>query len=112
MAAYLSSATLEGLAQGQDSPHLRMNYINAEAKLFLGDFIYTSPTSATFPPDVLIGRVAKVYPRDPFLTFQAVEVAPSLDATSLQEVLILRARRSEREPAVEEDPAGMEQAPR
>ncbi|OGR46876.1 MAG: rod shape-determining protein MreC [Elusimicrobia bacterium GWC2_65_9] len=112
VAAYLSSATLEGLAQGQDSPHLRMNYINAEAKLFLGDFIYTSPTSATFPPDVLIGRVAKVYPRDPFLTFQAVEVAPFLDATSLQEVLILRTRQSEREPAAEEEPAGTEQAPR
>lgn len=110
VAAYLSSGTLEGLAQGQDSPHLRMNYINAEAKLLLDDSIYTSPTSATFPPDVLIGRVAKVYPRDPFLTFQAAEVAPSLDATSLQEVLILRARRSEREPAGDEYSAGTEQA--
>jgi rod shape-determining protein MreC len=90
-AAYLSSGTLEGLVQGQDVPHLRMNYVNSEARLVPDDSVYTSPTSATFPPDVLIGRVARVYPRDPFLAFQAVEVAPALDAAALQEVLILRA---------------------
>ncbi|OGS40830.1 MAG: hypothetical protein A2506_04935 [Elusimicrobia bacterium RIFOXYD12_FULL_66_9] len=89
VAAYLSSGTLEGLAQGLDGPHLRMNYLNSEAHIVANDTVYTSPTSATFPPDVLIGRVAKVYPRDPFLAFQAVEIDPALDATSLQEVLIL-----------------------
>ena len=91
-AAYLSSGTLEGLVQGQDSSHLRMNYINTEAHIVPGDAVYTSPTSATFPPDVLIGRLAQVYPRDPFLAFQSVDVSPALDAAALQEVLILRAR--------------------
>lgn len=91
-AAYLSSGTLEGLVQGQDAPHLRMNYINTEARIVPDDAVYTSPTSATFPPDVMIGRVARVYPRDPFLAFQAVEVSPALDSAALQEVLILRAR--------------------
>jgi rod shape-determining protein MreC len=91
-AAYLSSGTLEGLVQGQDAPHLRMNYLNSEARIAPDDFVYTSPTSATFPPDVLIGRVARVYPRDPFLAFQSADVAPALDAAALQEVLILRAR--------------------
>ena len=91
-AAYLSSGTLEGLVQGQDAPHLRMDYLNSEASLVVDDLVYTSPTSATFPPDVLIGRVARVYPRDPFLAFQSVEVSPALNAAALQEVLILRAR--------------------
>jgi rod shape-determining protein MreC len=91
-AAYLSSGTLEGLVQGQDAPHLRMNYVNSEARIASGDSVYTSATSATFPPDVLIGRVARVYPRDPFLAFQSVEVAPAFGAAGLQEVLILRAR--------------------
>lgn len=89
-AAYLSSGTLEGLVQGEDGPRLRMNYLNAEAVISTGDAAYTSPTSATFPPDLLVGRVARVYPRDPFLTFQSVEIAPALDASSLQEVMILR----------------------
>jgi len=91
VAAYLSSGTYEGLVQGQDGPRLRMNYLNAEVQLSTGDSVYTSPTSATFPPDVLIGRVARVNPRDPFLTFQSVEVTPAADASSLQELMILRA---------------------
>ncbi|MDP3543284.1 MAG: rod shape-determining protein MreC [Elusimicrobiota bacterium] len=91
-AAYLSSGTLEGLVQGQDGPRLRMNYLNAEARLSEGDSVYTSPTSATFPSDVLIGRVARVNPRDPFLTFQSVEVTPAADASSLQELMILRVK--------------------
>jgi rod shape-determining protein MreC len=91
VAAYLSSGTLEGLAQGQDGPHLHVNYLNAEARIVPNDTVYTSPTSATFPPDVLIGRVARVYPRDQFLAFQSVDVAPALDAAALQEVMILRA---------------------
>ncbi|MBI5245926.1 MAG: rod shape-determining protein MreC [Elusimicrobia bacterium] len=97
-AAYLSSGTLEGLVQGQDGPRLRMNYLNAESALSAGDSVYTSPTSATFPPDVLIGRVAKVNPRDQFLTFQSVEIDPAADASSLQELMILRAKAPEGEP--------------
>jgi len=96
-AAYLSSGTLEGLVQGQDGPRLRMNYLNAESRLSEGDSVYTSPTSATFPPDVLIGLVAKVNARDPFLTFQSVEIAPAADASSLQELIILRAKPPEGE---------------
>ena len=94
VAAYLSSGTLEGLVQGQpnNTAHLRMNYINSEAAISADDSIYTSPTSATFPPDVLIGRVAQVNPRDPFLAFQSVDVSPALNAAALQQVLILCAR--------------------
>jgi rod shape-determining protein MreC len=103
-AAYLSSGTLEGLVQGQDVPHLRMNYVNSVAHLVPDDSVYTSPTSATFPPDVLIGRVARVYPRDPFLAFQSVEVAPALDAAALQEVLILRAHAPADEPPLPAPP--------
>jgi rod shape-determining protein MreC len=109
-AAYLSSGTLEGLVQGQDAPHLRMNYLNSEARIVPDDFVYTSPTSATFPPDVMIGRVARVYPRDPFLAFQSVEVAPALDAAALQEVLILRVRMLPGEPPLPEPPVLMERS--
>jgi rod shape-determining protein MreC len=109
VAAYLSSGTLEGLVQGQSQnpARLLMNYINSEAKIVPGDSVYTSPTSATFPPDVLVGRVAEVNPRDPFLAFQSVQVVPALDAASLQEVLILRARApvGEKAPAPADAPS-------
>lgn len=98
VAAYTASASTEsprfyeGLLQGQGTARLRMHYLPAEAALQKGDPVYTSATSATFPPDVLVGQVARVFPQDPFLTYQSVEVAPALDASQLSEVMILRTR--------------------
>jgi rod shape-determining protein MreC len=80
----------EGLLQGQGSARLRMNYLSPDAEVKQGDLVYTSPTSATFPPDVLLGHVAKVNPLDPFLTFQSVEVQTALDPSRLKEVMILK----------------------
>lgn len=91
VAAYLSSGTLDGLVQGQGhgNPRLRMNFINTEATIAPQDSVFTSPTSATFPPDLLIGRVSQVNPRDPFLAFQSVEISPALNAASMRELMIL-----------------------
>jgi len=95
-ASYVASVSTEdarsdeGLVQGRGTSRLMMNYLSPDAKPEQGDPVYTSPTSATFPPDVLIGRVARVNPPDPFLTFQSVEVAPAIEASSLDEVMILK----------------------
>lgn len=89
-AAYLSSGTVEGLVQGQGGERFLMNYIHSEAKVYQGDEVLTSQTSATFPPDIVIGRVSKVFPRDPFLTFQSVEVRPAVEASAFSEVVILK----------------------
>lgn len=104
VATYAASASTdterqdyEGLLQGQGTARLRMNYLPTAAKVQAGDLVYTSPTSATFPPDVLVGTVSKVLPLDPFLAFQAVEVQPAIDASSLKEVMILKAQ-SEAQP--------------
>ena len=80
----------EGLLQGQGSARLRINYLSPDATVAKGDKIFTSPTSAIFPGDVFIGTVVKVYPLDPFLNFQSVEIAPAADASSLNEVMILK----------------------
>lgn len=80
----------EGLLQGQGTARMRLNYLAPDAKVATGDQVFTSPTSATFPPDVLIGSVSNVFPLDPFLTFQSVEVQPALDASSLTEVMVLK----------------------
>lgn len=80
----------EGLLQGQGRESLRMNYLSPDAVVRAGDLVYTSPTSATFPPDVLLGTVSSVYALDPFLAFQSVEVKPAISASSLDEVMILK----------------------
>lgn len=90
VAAYLSSGTLEGLVQGQGGERLRLNYLDSEAVVVPGDSVFTSGASATFPPDVPIGLVSKAYQRDPFLTFQSVEVKPVLSPSRVREVMILK----------------------
>ncbi|MBI4679009.1 MAG: rod shape-determining protein MreC [Elusimicrobia bacterium] len=90
VAACLSSGTVEGLIQGQGTERLRMNYLHSEAVVSPGDQVLTSATSATFPPGILVGAVAKGYARDPFLTFQSAEVRPAIDPASVKEVIILR----------------------
>jgi len=89
-AAYLSTSAVEGLVQGQGGPRLRMNYLPSEVSLSTGDLVYTSPTSATFPGEILLGHVMAINPRDPFLTFQSVEVRPAADAAALSYVMVLR----------------------
>lgn len=85
-----ASPTFEGLVQGQGRSRMRMNYLSPDAEVRVGDLVYTSPTSATFPPDVLLGSVSNVYSLDPFLAFQSVEVRPAVVASSLDEVMILK----------------------
>jgi rod shape-determining protein MreC len=93
VAAYLPGSGWEGLIQGQGSARLRMNYLPVDEPLHAGDEVATSPTSATFPPDLVIGTVSKVFDRDPFLAFQTVEVAMAVPSGRIKEVLILHKRR-------------------
>ncbi len=99
-AVSLSSAAVEGLAQGEKGggPRLSVNYLAPEAALVKGDLVFTSPTSATFPGHVLIGSVAAIQPRDPAWNTQSVAVQPAVDAASLSQVMILRPGRQEAGP--------------
>ena len=105
LAAYAASGSTEapksyeGLLQGQNRARLLMNYLNPDAQVSKGDRVLTSPTSATFPPDVLIGTVAQVYPPDQVLAFQSAEVAPAADASRLKEVMILKTQSAAAEEA-------------
>jgi len=94
VAAQLPAKNWEGLVQGQGTSRLRMNYLPIEATVQVGEAVYTSPTSETFPPDLLIGTVSAVFERDPFLTFQSVEVTPAVPVGSLKEVMILAPQRA------------------
>lgn len=89
VAAYLPGSGWEGLVQGQGTAFLRMNYLPVDAKFAVGDEVHTSPTSASFPPGLPIGRVSRVFDRDPFLAFQAVEVERIVRTSKLKEVLVL-----------------------
>lgn len=88
-AAYLPARQWEGLVEGQGTARLRMNYLPPDVQIIVGDPVFTSPTSVTFPPDILVGHIVQVFPQDPFLTFQSAEVASAVRPSALKEVLIL-----------------------
>lgn len=89
ISAYIPGKQWEGLVEGQGKEELVMNYLPIEASFVIGDMVYTSATSPTFPPDILIGSVIRVFPLDPFLTFRSVAIAPTVHASALKEVMLL-----------------------
>ena len=90
IAGYIPGKEWEGLIEGQGKPVLVMDYLPIEAHFAIGDLVNTSPTSETFPADLLVGTVVQVFPEDPFLTSRSVAVAPAVHAERLKEVLVLR----------------------
>ncbi len=53
-----------------------------------GDLVVTSGTDGVFPPGLVVGRLTKV-DRQGKGTFQSAEILPSVDATRLEEVLVM-----------------------
>ena len=92
-AAYLPASRWEGLVQGGGGARLRMNYLPVEALIRIGEQVSTSQTSATFPPDLPIGTVSRVFDREPFTAFQSVEVSPVVEPGAIDEVMVLRRRK-------------------
>ena len=89
LAAFIPGKGWEGLVQGQGTMKLKMNYLPVDADFQVGDEVQSSPTSASFPPGLPVGRISKVFARDPFLAFQSVEVERAVPAGKVKEVMVL-----------------------
>ncbi|MBI4050870.1 MAG: rod shape-determining protein MreC [Elusimicrobia bacterium] len=90
VAAYLKDTRWEGLVEGTGGTRLKMNYLPLDAQIQIGQEVLVSPASVVFPQGLSIGRVFRVLPQDPFLTFQAVEVRPVVSVGQLREVFIIK----------------------
>lgn len=77
----------------------RIQYLQREEEVQVGDEVYTSGLGQRFPANILVGRVTRVV-REDFGLYQEAEVTPAVDFSTLEEVLILTA--GSREQAVEE----------
>jgi len=74
---------------GQDDRYIcRIQYLEREDEVRVGDEVYTSGMGQRFPASILVGYVTNVRQRD-FGLFQEAEVTPSVRFSSLEEVLIL-----------------------
>ena len=66
---------------------LRMNYIDMDADLAIGDEIITSNTSAIFPPGIRIGEITELGQTAGGMRYAVV--SPSVDFSRLSAVLII-----------------------
>jgi len=84
---------------GEDYRYLsRIQYLKRSDEVEVGDEVFTSGLGRRFPPSILVGRVITVGKQD-FGLYQEVEVAPTVDFSKLQEVLILTAGSREQSAA-------------
>ncbi len=89
VAAYVSSEAVSGLVLGQGGAILKMLYLPPGSKPAVGEDVYTSAVSPTFPPHMLIGAVARVREPDPLYGFLSAEVVPAAAPQGFSEVLVL-----------------------
>ncbi len=89
VAAYISSETASGLVLGQGGAILKMLYLPPGSTPAVGQPVYTSAVSPTFPAHMLIGTVARVGAPDMLYGFLSAEVVPAAAPQGFSEVLVL-----------------------
>jgi rod shape-determining protein MreC len=78
---------LEGLGE-RSRYRARIQFDRADDEVAVGDEVHTSGLGKKFPPSILIGYVSRIDDQE-FGLHQEGEVAPSVDFTRLDEVLVL-----------------------
>jgi rod shape-determining protein MreC len=74
---------------GEDERYMsRIEYLGRDDLVRVGDLIHTSGLGQRFPASILVGRVTRIVRADSGM-FQEVEVAPAVDFSTLDEVLVL-----------------------
>lgn len=78
----------EGLLEGSPSA-FKVRYLPVAAKIGVGDEVWTSPSSLTFPPGILVGKVEKILPVDSYLPYREIQVRPAVHPGQVSHVLVL-----------------------
>jgi len=78
---------LRGIA-GTNYYTCRIDYLLRQEEVKVGDLVVTSGVAGVFPKDLPVGRISKVTKRT-YGLYQEVEVTPSVDFTSLKEMLVI-----------------------
>ena len=84
----LQESRADGVLVGQAAAALRLKFLSMDANVESGNTVVTSGMGGTFPSDILVGTVASVR-RRLYEVFQEAEVAPAVDFSRLEIVLII-----------------------
>lgn len=87
IAALVQRTRTRGVARGR-GVEMSLDYALRAADIEQGDLLVTSGMGGVFPKGLPLGQVAKVE-RDKFGLFQRVDIAPAVDFSHLEEVLVV-----------------------
>jgi rod shape-determining protein MreC len=89
VAVRLQPSRVEGILEGNGDDRCYMKYVSKEAEVNPGENVVTSGLDGIYPRGLLIGYVTSVN-REGEESFQDIEVEPSQNLTSVEEVVILK----------------------
>jgi rod shape-determining protein MreC len=87
VAALVQRTRSRGICRGTGDG-LNFDFALREKDIEVGDLVITSGNGGVFPKGLPVGRVVRVE-REEYGLFQAIEVAPTVDFSRLEEVLVL-----------------------
>lgn len=79
----------EGILQGENTAHVRLDFFLNDADIQVGDMLVTSGKGGIFPPGLKIGVITKVFVEQSKL-FVGGFAMPVVDPGQLEDVLLLR----------------------
>jgi rod shape-determining protein MreC len=86
--ALLQGTRVQGILQGSGTMRCMLKYVAKTEEVKAGDLVVSSGMTEIFPKGLLLGTVIRADKNDPGL-FQRIEVAPAVDFTRQEEVLVL-----------------------
>ncbi len=87
--AYGGKDSVEGLCKGRESEGLILDYIPSKFEFLIGDPIYTSLSSLTFPAGLPVGKVYDILKKDSAMNFYQIKVRPHCDPEKIKEVYVM-----------------------
>jgi len=87
VASLLQNNRARGICRGQGE-QLVFDFVLRQEEVQIGDRVVTSGMGGIFPKGLVVGHVKSV-DRQEFGLFQAIEVAPTVDFSHLEEVLVM-----------------------
>jgi rod shape-determining protein MreC len=86
--ALVQNARAQGILQGSGSKGCVLKYVQRLENVNVGDAVVSSGLAGVFPKGLLLGTVISVDKEETSL-FQKISVAPSVDVSKLEEVLVI-----------------------
>jgi rod shape-determining protein MreC len=78
-----------GLVQGGDGNKLKMDYVETDGDIRVGDRIVTASISEVFPPGIPVGTVVAASKKDAAFFYQ-IEIEPSVVFSRLEELYLVK----------------------